>query len=204
MYLLRVGIVSLSATLLLAACSQQAMIYGAKGAATGGGGAAFVSAMTDLIIDGKVDSDRLTRAAVGGAVAGATAGAIYGQQQSNLSARSAGNQVPSTPAVNQLRAQFGEQNTQSAVALVNCDHQQAFRYALDAEKSSDQQQRNAAIALQALIDADRGNSSASRATMQRYQQATGHSAANVSSGLSQLQQQLYNERRVAGQPTNCR
>ena len=68
-------------TILFSACGPKSAEYGVKGAAGGAVSASFVGAVTDLIVDGEVNSYRLTRNMVGGAVAGGTAGAIVGHQQ---------------------------------------------------------------------------------------------------------------------------
>jgi hypothetical protein len=185
--------------LTITGCTSNMLGKGAGGAAAGAFSASFIGAATDLILDGKVNPDRLARNAVGGAIGGGMAGAAVGHQQdvkaSQKAARDAARREDS-----ELKKKIGQDNYNALRALLNRQHAEAYRYTLAATDSKHRDVKAAAYATQALIDLDRGNaggvSEALTAFIAIDDEINDLPAARQ--GLDQLHKELQQERKVQG------
>lgn len=196
-------------------CSATSAEYGSKGAAIGAVSGSFVGAMTDLIIDGKVDTDRLARNAVAGAVAGGTAGAVAGYQKDKASEKAAESgdakaepqAVASTSDVKgeDLKQRIGAQNVSGLEMLVACRHADAYRTGQQTARADNTSYRDAGLILQALVDHDRGNSDGVARILpvivEKIEKVTDQTSAEK--GLSELQQMLDDERSAQGLNPSC-
>lgn len=189
--------------LVFAGCSQKSAEYGAAGAATGAIGAGMVGALTDLIVDGKVNPYRLKRNVVSGAIAGGMTGAAAGHQaeQRQQTAKA----EPTSSGNNRLRKRIGEQNYHALELLVHCQHKEAYALALKSAKSDMLNYELGAYAVQALIDKDRGNSEGVQRAIEAFI-AKDDKITTVSKAreeLDKVYQSLQDERRIEGLNPNC-
>ncbi len=151
---------SLALALTVTGCSTNMVNKGAGGAAAGALSASFIGAATDLILDGKVNTDRLARNAVGGAIGGGMAGTAVGYQQDVKAEQQVAQKAAQTTAEAkgvELQKTIGKSNYSALVALLNKQHSDAYRYTLESTSSKKSDVKAAAYGIQALIDMDRGN-----------------------------------------------
>lgn len=196
-------------TAFLAGCSSTAVEHAAGGAAAGAVSATFVGAMTDLIVDGRINTYRATRAAVGGAVAGGTAGAIAGQAkheaEEKRKAEQAAREADAGPSAGDLAKEIGADNVKALSQLVQCRHEEAYRLALMTARQDNRKYQEVGLALQALVDRDRGNSEgedrAVRAFVERSDELDDMAVAKAE--LEKLHELLRDERRVQGKNPEC-
>lgn len=201
-------------TLLLSACGPKSAEYGVKGAAGGAVSASFVGAVTDLIVDGEVNSYRLTRNMVGGAVAGGTAGAIVGHQQdkADTAQDKAAEQAVAAGATatdaetEALKKKIGPDNVRGLKQLLLCKHEEAYRIGLSTARSDNPNYKETGLVLQALVDKDRGNMDGANrvlpAIVEMNDKLDDLSAAQK--GLEDLHQMLVDERSVQGMSPTCK
>ena len=197
----------------MTACGPKSAEYGTKGAAGGAVAGSFVGAMTDLIVDGRVDTYRLKRNAVGGAVAGGTAGAIAGHQQDKADvqkAEAAEQAVTSGAAATDserqaLQQKIGKENTQALQALVQCRHEEAYRIGLGTARSDNTDHKEAGLIIQALVDRDRGNMDGANRVLPEIVEMNKKLAdlTDAQKGLENLHQILVDERKVQGINPSC-
>ena len=197
------GISGVIALCIVSGCSTNMGNKAAGGAAAGAASASFVGAVTDLILHGKVNTDRLVHNAVSGAVGGATAGAIVGHKQDQQAAQQQQQQVARNQpdaGVAELTAKIGRDNYAALEALVNYEHADAYKRSLKAVRSGNKSYKEAGLVIQALIDKDRGNDkgveSAIEALLEINESVTDEEAALK--GLDELQRKLKDERRAQG------
>jgi hypothetical protein len=203
----KISLSTVVAIFLLSGCSTKSAEYGAKGAATGALGSSLVGALTDLIVDGEVDTYRLSRNMVGGAIAGGATGAIVGSRVENDKNKDIAiekNKKSNTQDA-QLRNEIGTKNYQALELLVTCKHSDAYTLAIKEENSSNKEYKLAAIALEALIDKDRGNSDGVKSATQRYialdDKIKNEKDATVE--LDKLYEKLKEQRRIQGMAQTC-
>jgi hypothetical protein len=203
----KVSITAIMAIVLFSGCSTKSAEYGAKGAATGALGSSLVGALTDLIVDGKVDTYRLSRNMVGGAIAGGATGAIVGsrvENDKNKDIKIEKNNTPNTQD-EKLKSEIGAKNYQALELLVTCKHSDAYTLAIKEENSSNKEHKLAAIALEALIDKDRGNSDGVKSATKRYisldDKIKNEKDANTE--LDKLYEKLKEQRRIQGISQTC-
>ncbi len=211
-YLLLLTVVLLTFT--FSACGPKSAEYGVKGAAGGAVSASFVGAVTDLIVDGEVNTYRLTRNAVGGAVAGGTAGAIVGHQQdkADTAQDKAAEQAVTSGAtatdaeVEALRKKIGPDNVNGLKQLVKCKHEDAYRIGLGTARSDNMNYKEAGLVLQALVDKDRGNMDGANRVLPELVEMSAKLAdlSAAQKGLEDLHQILIDERRVQGMNPTCK
>jgi hypothetical protein len=170
------------------------------GAAVGSFGGAFVGAMTDLILDGEVNTDALARNAVSGAIAGGMAGATVGYKQDKDQAAR-----PQTPPANEVPDQdllkrIGKDNYDAAIDLVYKRHEDAYRKALKSAVSKNPDYQRASLALQALIDLDRGNTAGVDEAINAFAASGGgtNEPAKVRQALDELHAKVKEERKIRG------
>ena len=112
--------VSLTAGLCLAGCAQTTVEHAAGGATVGAVSASFVGAVTDLIVDGKVNSYRLSRNMVGGAVAGGVAGGVAGHKKAKAEEAARAKQEQQVPSgLAELEQTVGSDNMRSLQNLLH-------------------------------------------------------------------------------------
>ncbi|NOR57494.1 MAG: hypothetical protein GQ474_03115 [Sulfurimonas sp.] len=193
--------------LTFSACSQKSAEYGTAGAVTGAVGAGMVGALTDLIIDGKVNPQRLQRNLVSGAIAGGATGAIIGQNEENKSKKK---EIASEPVTDhddeeKLKKKIGDDNYVGLEYLISCKHSDSYRMALKASKSSNITYELTAYALQALVDRDRNNASGETHALESFiAKDEKITSIDVARGeLDKLYEQLQDERRIRGQNVSC-
>ena len=200
--------ISILATLGIWGCGGKSAEYAAKGALGGAVSASFVGAVTDLIVDGRVNTYRLERNIVAGAVAGGTAGAI------------AGSKVPADPppaesspkkngrdeAYDQLERDVGPENMKGLEMLVFCDHQGAFSTGLNTEKSDDPGYSEAGLILQILTDHDRGNTEGVDRGLDKLLTTNDQigTMGQARQELDNLWTALKDERRIQGRAPTCK
>ena len=177
-------------------CSTNMFNNAAGGAATGAVSASFVGGVTDLILYGKVNTDRLARNMVGGAVGGATAGAIVGAKQDQA--------TPQAPAEQQeadtnWSKEMGKENYAALNDLLNYNYKDAYRKTLKTTKSTNEEQKEAGYAIQALIDKDRGNTEGMNAAIDTFLELNSDfDRVQTEEALTQLTSDLNDERSVQG------
>lgn len=175
-------------------CSTNMFKGGVGGAATGALGTSFVGAMTDLILDGKVNADRLARNATSGAIAGGMAGAAVGHSRDVKEEAAAKKKAEA-----EFKARVGRENYSALTDLVNCRHATAYRKATEAAKSRKQSVKEAAYVIQALVDTDLGDMAQAQAALNQFidiQRET--SKAEAKKGLKELMKVLQDERKQQG------
>jgi hypothetical protein len=209
--------------MLVAGCSTNVMSKSVGGAAAGAASAGLLGAVTDLIVDGRVNTYRLERNLVSGAIAGGVAGAAVGHQQDVAQAR----RVETETAVRagtapqpvvmaetvkaqtvaearrpdrELVDQIGKDNYQALTELLYYRHEDAYRQTLNSVKSSNQEHREAGYVIQAMIDDDRGNPAGVEQAVARFLEIneTVGGAKEVQEGLEALGEALDEERKVKG------
>ncbi len=142
-------------------CSGKTAEYSAKGAAAGAVSASLVGAITDLIIDGRVNTHRLERNIVGGAVAGGVVGGVAGhsmdkaEKQQKESAAAA--PFSHEDNYSKLEKEIGPRNIEGLERLINCGHKEAFAVGMETQKSDNPAYSEAGLILQILVDHDRNN-----------------------------------------------
>jgi len=187
-------------------CSQKSAEYGAKGAAVGAIGAGMVGALTDLIVDGRVNPYRLQRNMVGGAIVGGAAGAAAGHNVDEKEKQAArNNEIKASDKNEKFRKKIGDTNYKALESLIFCHHEEAFRLTLKSVNSSQADHELAAYVIQALIDKDRNNSSGVKHALEAFiakdEQIKSIDAA--SRELDKLYLQLQDERRIDGKNPTC-
>ncbi|WP_394151242.1 hypothetical protein [Vibrio maritimus] len=189
---------------LLVGCGANTTQGAAEGAAVGAVSAGMLGALTDLIVDGEVDTYRLSRNVTAGALAGGTAGAIDGySKDQQVEAQQAAQSAP--PAPSKPALEFGPDVETSIGALVACQHDDAYRAALKAEQASQQSYKEAGVAMQALIDYDRGNTQGVDRAVDKYVKlsSTMNDANQAKTQLEALHKELQQEREIAGSAPTC-
>ncbi|MFA0086710.1 hypothetical protein [Vibrio sp. 10N.261.51.F12] len=183
-------------------CGANTTQGAAEGAAVGAVSAGMLGALTDLIVDGEVDTYRLSRNVTAGALAGGTAGAVdgYSKDQQEEAKQAAQTVKPAKPTLD-----FGPDVDASVNALVSCQYDAAFRSAIAAEKASQQSYQEAGVAMQALIDYDRNNASGVDVAVNKFVQISSSvdNAGDAKTQLASLHQELLQERQIAGKPAKC-
>ena len=187
----------------LHSCTQNTATGAAKGAATGAVSGSLLGAVTDLIVDGEVDTYRLQRSMVSGALAGGTAGAVAGHNKDKREAAHPKKAKPSKEEkaeTDKLAKKIGKTNVAALEDLVYKRHEDAFRKTMKSAKSSDANEANAAIAIQAMIDSDRGNEEGvDRALKQLVEQSDDlEDLEQARTELKKLNQAVLDERQIAG------
>ncbi|MFA0441382.1 hypothetical protein BCU70_10235 [Vibrio sp. 10N.286.49.C2] len=186
-------------------CGANTTQGAAEGAAVGAVSAGMLGALTDLIVDGEVDTYRLSRNVTAGALAGGTAGAVdgYSKDQQEEAKQAAQTVKPTKPTKPTL--DFGPDVDASVNALVSCQYDAAFRSAIAAEKASQQSYQEAGIAMQALIDYDRNNASGVDVAVNKFVKISSSvdNADDAKTQLASLHQELLQERQIAGKPAKC-
>ena len=191
----------LLAVSLAAGCSSNMFAKGAGGAMAGAASGAFLGAVTDLIVDGQVNTDRLERNLVSGALAGGAAGAAVGHQQDQRAAQAQAAAQASKPADagQDMIKKIGRSNYDALVALINYQHEDAYRLAVKGGKSKDQEQQEASFVVRALVDKDRGNADGMEDAIGGFLASDqGVSEAEARKGLNDLYQRLEDERKARG------
>ena len=195
----------LAAAWLTAGCTSNMLGGATAGAATGAVGSSLVGALTDLIVDGQVDTYRLSRNLVGGAVAGGMAGAAAGHHKDVVEGQQKQPPQPARqPAVQppdkELIAKIGNSNYAALNDLLQFKHESAYRHTLKAARNKQSDIQEAALAIQALIDLDRGNAAGRDDAIARFLELndTVTSEKEALKGLKQLHAELKNERAVQG------
>ncbi len=192
---------SMLLTALLMGCSANTVEGAAEGAAVGAVSAGMLGALTDLIVDGEVNTYRLSRNVTAGALAGGAAGAVSGSNKDQQQEKVQQPAAPSKPPLN-----FGPDVDASVNALISCDYDTAFRRALNAEQASQESYKEAGIAMQALIDFDRGNQPGVDSAVSKFvsMSQTVNSTDVANTQLKALHDELIQERQIAGKPVSCR
>jgi hypothetical protein len=165
----------------------------------------MLGALTDLIVDGEVNTYRLSRNVTAGALAGGAAGAVdgYAKDQQAEATQAKQNTTPPAPAKPAL--EFGPDVEGSVTALIACQHDDAYRSALRAEQASQQSYKEAGVAMQALIDYDRSNTEGVDRAVSKYVKLSS-SMSDVDQAKTQLEalhKELQQERQIAGSAPNC-
>lgn len=188
--------VGLAMTMLVATgCSSVKM--GAGGAAAGAASAGFLGAVTDLIVDGSVNTDRLERNLVSGALAGGTAGAVAGARKDQQQA-AAKPPKPTEPDQEMIK-KIGNKNHDALVSLINYRHEDAYRMAVKGGDTKNQEHQEASYAIRALIDKDRGNADGMADALNSFVELDGDvGQADAQKGLNDLHQGLEDERKAQG------
>jgi len=190
----RVYIFCAAALMLSMGCSSNMFKTGVGGAASGAMGASFVGAMTDLILDGKVNTDRLARNATSGAIAGGMAGAAVGHNQDVKEEAAARKKAQAD-----FKAKIGSDNYSALDNLINCRHATAYRKATEASKSRNKEVQEAAYVIQALVDTDRGNKEQADAALKQFISVNDKtSKSDAKKGLKELMKVLKEERKSQG------
>jgi hypothetical protein len=186
---------------LLVGCSANTVEGAAEGAAVGAVSAGMLGALTDLIVDGEVNTYRLSRNVTAGALAGGATGAISGANKDEQQVKATQPAAPSKPALN-----FGPDVDASVNALISCDYDTAFRSALSAEQASQESYKEAGLAMQALIDFDRNNQPGVDRAVTKFVSISQslNSVETANTQLKALHDELIQERQIAGKPTSCR
>ncbi|MGR5284289.1 hypothetical protein ACP3V5_03140 [Vibrio maritimus] len=189
---------------LLVGCGANTTQGAAEGAAVGAVSAGMLGALTDLIVDGEVDTYRLSRNVTAGALAGGTAGAVDGYaKDQQAEAKQASESAPPPPAKPTL--EFGPDVESSVTALIACQHDDAYRAALRAEEASQQSYKEAGVAMQALIDYDRDNTEGVDRAVSKYVKLSSsmNDVNQAKVQLEALHKELQQERQIAGSAPNC-
>ena len=187
---------------LTAGCSSNMVSKGVGGAAAGAVSGSMLGAVTDLIVDGEVNTYRLKRNMVSGAIAGGTAGAAVGHKQDK--AEEAAKAPPKAPAGSasdkELIEKIGEDNYRALEHLVHYQYEEAYRSALKASESKNSVHRDTGLAMQALIDLDRGNRDGMNDSIDAFLEVSDTVADRdaAEKGLNELQKELKQERKIQG------
>lgn len=196
--------VSLAMAVLLAAagCSTNMFKKGAGGAAAGAASSAFLGAITDLIVDGSVNTYRLERNLVSGAIAGGAAGAAVGASQDRQKAQAAQAAKPTPPPEpgKEAIAEIGRDNYEALVALISYRHEDAYRKAVKGGKSKNPQHQEASYVIRALVDKDRGKADGVADALASFLEldTSVKNEAEARKGLDELYQGLEEERKAQG------
>jgi hypothetical protein len=190
-------------------CGTNAFHKGVGGAAAGAVSASFVGALTDLIVDGRVNTYRLQRNMVSGAIAGGATGAAVGAQQDRQQA--AQKQARREQAARQqaqdeqtsereLVKRIGKDNYRALEDLIHFRHKDAFARTLKSTRSKNTSYQAAGYAIQALVDNDRGNADGVAEALEKFLGVSDEvdSMKEAQKGLKDLAQGLHDERRVQG------
>ena len=191
------------AGLLGAGCSSNMFAKGAGGAAAGAASSALLGAVTDLIVDGSVNTHRLERNLVSGALAGGAAGVAVGAHQDQMARAQQQAATPPKPPPQPERKiidQVGQDNYEALVDLVHYRHEDAYRKAVDAGRSKKATYRQASYVVRALVDKDRGNADGVEDALYSFMQLNDEvdSEAQAMKGLEDLYRELEEERKVQG------
>ncbi|MGX9522382.1 hypothetical protein ACWX0P_26805 [Vibrio mediterranei] len=192
--------VAISSVLLLG-CGSNTTQGAAEGAAVGAVSAGMLGALTDLIVDGEVDTYRLSRNVTAGALVGGTAGAVDGYAKDQQ--QEAQQQKATAPAKPSL--DFGPDIDASVNALISCQHDNAYRSALAAESASQESYKEAGVAMQALIDFDRHNTEGVDRAVSKFVKMSSsiNDPAVAQTQLEAFHKELQQEREIAGLSPNC-
>ncbi len=202
-----VAIVLTTAAILTSGCTSNMAGKTAGGAFGGALSASFVGAMTDLIIDGKVNTDRLARNATSGALAGGMAGAAYGHQQDMRAERERQMRQAPPPKADAddkaLMKQIGPDNFDALVSLLYGQHEAAFKSTLKGAESKHTEYVEAAYIIQALIDLERKNENGVTEALKAFIEANAEASdlKETRQGLDELHRELVVARRVKGIPS---
>ena len=193
---------ALIVSLLASGCTTNMAGGAADGAMKGAVSASFLGAVTDLIVDGRVDTYRLQRNLVGGAVAGGAAGAAMGHQKDLAETQQKQAQAARAERGEQadLAREIGHRNVDALIDLLNYRHEKAFSKALKTSKSGSLKQREAGLVIQALVDADRGNEAGAREAVEAFVELNEDTddVTEAMAGLKELQAGLQDERKIKG------
>jgi len=197
----RIVSISILFLFLCVGCSTHMFKTGVGGAASGAVGASFVGAMTDLILDGKVNTDRLARNATSGAIAGSMAGAAVGHNQ-DIKEEQAARKVEAEArrkAQADFKAKIGSDNYSALTDLLNCRHSTAYRKAAKAADSRNKDVQEAAYVIQALVDTERGNREQAQEALKQFVAINDNtSKSDAQKGLKALLKALGDERKAQG------
>ncbi|MBY6196265.1 hypothetical protein [Vibrio hangzhouensis] len=190
------------ASSMLIGCGANTTQRAAEGAAMGAVSAGMLGALTDLIVDGEVNTYRLSRNVTAGALAGGAAGAIdgYSKDQQQEAQQKQSQSAPAKPAL-----EFGPEVETSLNALISCQHDDAYRAALAAEGASQESYREAGIVMQALIDFDRNNTGGVERAIDKFVKlnTSVNDPQQAKVQLESLHKELQQERQIAGLAPNC-
>ena len=193
---------SLLAILLFSGCGTNMFKLGVGGAAGGAVSASLLGAVTDLIVDGEVNTYQLQRNMVSGALAGGTAGAVVGHQKykTEEQVKAASTPPPPPAAEKDLVKKVGKDNYRALEDLVHYRHADAYKSATKAVKSNNQTYQEAGYAIQALVDLDRDNTDGMQEAISQLLQLDGavKDAKAAEKGLKALQGELQDERKAQG------
>jgi len=188
--------------MLTSGCTTNTVTGAAEGATVGAVSASFVGALTDLVVDGRVNTYRLQRNLVGGAIAGGAAGAFAGSAKDRAVAQREPTrpQAASPDADAELISQIGKDNYEALVDLLNSRHETAYRKTLISAKSDNKPYRLSALAIQALIDRDRNDEAGMVASLQQFVAEDDEikDFDEAKGELEVLHQELLDERRIRG------
>ena len=202
----RLGMVALAATILASGCSSNMFSKGAGGAVAGAASASLLGALTDLVVDGRVNPYRLQRNLVGGAIAGGTTGAVVGHQQdvAKEQRRQARQQKEAASSqrdkAKALGREIGDNNVNALADLLNYRHEDAYAKTLETVRSNKQHIQTAGYAIQAMIDDDRRNPEGVTEALEAFVAASSEvdNIKDARSGLTELMRQVSDERKVKG------
>jgi hypothetical protein len=186
--------------LLTSGCSSNMFNKGVGGAAAGAASASLVGALTDLIVDGRVNTYRLQRNVVGGAIAGGAAGAAVGHRQDAAKAQAQQRQAPPDPPDKALIKEIGKDNYKALTDLVYYRHEDAYARTLKSVRSRNEDHQAAGYAIQALIDEDRNNPEGVMDAIEEFLKVSTEvqDMKEARKGLEDLTRELADERRVKG------
>ena len=189
-----ISVLCMASLFLCVGCSTNMFKTGVGGAASGALGASFVGAMTDLILDGKVNTDRLARNATSGAIAGGMAGAAVGHNQDVKETAAAKKKAQAD-----FKAKIGNDNYSALSDLLNCRHATAYRKATKATGSRKQDVKEAAFVIQALVDTDRGDSKQAEEALKQFMALNDDTTKrDAKAGLKELHRAIQDERKAQG------
>ncbi|MEA1916692.1 MAG: hypothetical protein U9N42_04075 [Campylobacterota bacterium] len=194
---------AISATIILTGCSAHSAKTGASGAAMGAAGASVVGALTDLILTGSVNPSTLARNAVSGGIAGGAAGTYYGYSQEK-DAKKAKNSKEAL-SNEKLKKEIGSNNMQALQKLFECKHKEAYSITLNSTSSSNMDYKLSGVAIQALIDKDRGNGSGVERSIEKYMSLDNKikTKEQANQELDALYKKVIQEREVEGLALKC-
>ena len=188
-------------------CSTNMFRKGAGGAVVGAASASFVGGMTDLILDGKINTSTMARNATSGAIAGGMAGAAYGHQQDKQQDKqqkvAASDKTSVTENSNtdkQLKKRIGSNNFDALVDLAYKRHESAYKKTLKSVKSKNKDYQEAGYIIQALIDKDRNNAKGVEESLNKFVELNKEKGdiKEAQKGLNKLYGELLNIRKVKG------
>ena len=183
------------AIVLASGCTTNMRQKATGGAAAGAVSAAFVGGVTDLLLHGEVDGDRLARNLVGGAVGGATAGATIAHKQDKNAAREEAKKNGT-----ELAEKIGKQNYDALNNLLNYDYTKAYSTTMKVVKSGSQKEKETAYVIQALIDKDRGNTEGAQEAIAEFIKLRGkdQTKSKTEKALNDLHNNLKEQRKIQG------